>query len=412
MQKICVVLLLALMLCACEIEEGNFDGSFWDDASTGDHEDAGTDEDDAGKPARDSGMPAKDAGMQDAATQQDASTEPALQPSDVPAVLARGRCKALETCMGKSLLRDAYEGNDCVGYVTKQLADRHLHWLPKSVDAGRVTFRADRLDDCERDLAALGCEVANRPLPDSCESAVEGKAAVDEDCTIDQDCKGAAFCDKGMLETCPGKCVAPQANGLPCTSSAQCASGLVCDAGMCAAPASEGDSCDARMGSGQCPPGLVCQGKSGSLTCQSVQTLYVGKLNEACDALGKLCEFGLVCESASSADTSGVCKPIADRGAQCRAAEPSQCPVDQYCKSADVTSMQRVAPGVSGVCWDRPKDQESCQYASCAPGARCINNVCRNLKTAGGNCAQNAECYSGDCESNFVCVVNTIDCGS
>ncbi|HKU43251.1 MAG TPA: Dickkopf N-terminal cysteine-rich domain-containing protein [Polyangiales bacterium] len=400
-------MLLALVSSACEIEEGNFDGSFFEDGSIGEDEDAGADEDDAGKPTRDSGTPTK----MDAAVDKDAGPTSDLKPSDVPAVLARGRCKALESCMGKSLLRDAYEGNDCVTFVTRQLQDRHLHWLDRSIAAGHVTFRPDRLDDCEKDLAALGCDVASRPLPDSCEAAVEGKADVNQDCWIDQDCKGTGYCDKGDPESCPGKCKALQAKGSSCSASAQCASGLVCNSGMCGEPLSEGDSCATRMGSGACPPGLVCQGKSGSLVCQSVKTLYVGKLNESCDALGKLCESGLVCESASSGDTSGVCKPLADKGGQCRRAEPNQCPPDQYCKSADFGSMERVEPGVSGVCWDRPRDQESCATAGvgCVPGARCINDLCRSLKSAGQTCGQNAECYGGSCES-FICVITTIEC--
>ena len=411
MPKIRVLLLAVFALSACEIHEGSFDGSLFD-GSWGD-EDGGVDEDDAGK------APPKDAGKADSGPPKDmdAMVQPPtdLKPSDVPAVIARGRCKALETCMGKSLLRDAYEGNDCVDYVTKQQADRHLHWLAQSVSAGRVTFRPDQLDECERDIAALGCMVASRPLPASCETAIEGKAAVDQDCAIDQDCKDSAYCDKGSMESCPGTCAQLQTRGLPCQNSSQCASGLVCENKSCTEPKSEGDSCDVRMGGGACPPGLVCQGKTGSLTCQSVQTLYVGKRDEACDAVGKLCEFGLVCESQSSSTTTGVCKPLVEKGAQCRRAEPNQCPVDQYCKNADVNSKARVDPGVSGVCWDRPKTGETCTDAiGCAPGSRCLGDTaltCRALKSGGGMCEFNAECYSGVCDPDAkLCVISTLDC--
>jgi hypothetical protein len=405
MAKIRVLLLGVFILSACEIREGSFDGSFFDDGSIFD-EDAGADEDDAGK------APPKDAGKADAGPVKDASVEPDLKPSDVPAVIARGRCKALEACMGKSLLRDAYEGNDCVSYVTQQLADRHLHWLAKSISAGRVTFRPGSLDECERDIAALGCNVTSRPLPASCETAIEGKFAVDQDCWIDQDCKDTAYCDKGAQETCPGTCAALQANGLPCSSSSQCQSGLVCESGACREPMIEGESCDMRMAGGACPPGLVCQGRTGSLTCQSVQTLYVGKLDAACDVFGKLCESGLVCESQSASSTAGICKPISEKGAQCRAAEPSQCPPDQYCKSANVNSKERVDPGVSGVCWDRPKAGEACSSTvDCAPGSRCLGDplTCHALKSAGGACNFNGECYGGSCESD-IGIITTIDC--
>ncbi len=402
-----LVLLATVFACSCEFEEGNFDGSLFDDARIPDEDDAG-DDDDAGRGPRDSGT--RDSGTDSGPT--DSGPSPStLKPTDVPAVIARGRCKALETCMGKSLLLDGNQLNDCVEFSTKQLADRHLHWLPQSVDANRVTFRPEELDECERDIALLECDVQLRPLPASCERAVEGKAQEDGDCTIDQDCAGDLWCDKGEQETCPGRCARLQTAGLPCDSSAQCAAGLRCDANrVCNAPPAEGDECGDRMNPIECPAGLICQGTSGDLTCRNVETVYVSKLDEPCDALGQLCELGLVCQSTSNTSSAGVCKRTVGQGETCRRSEPNQCPVNQFCKANSGDG--QAAPGAEGVCANRPTDGQSCASIGCAPGHWCVGGTtCKALKSAGGSCTDNAECYGRVCDADVdVCLITTIMC--
>jgi hypothetical protein len=414
MRKTPLLLLAVFAASACTIEEGDFDGSFFDDDARVDEDDAGGDEDDGGTDpkdaGRDSGSDAGGAGS-DASKPDDGGPKTYTE-ADVPGFIARGRCGALEACMGKTLLAASYEGLDCVAYVTKQLSDRHLHWLAGSVDADRVIFRPERLEQCEQDLEALGCALTTSPPPLSCEEAVEGKVLADQKCNIDQDCKGNAFCDKGELETCPGHCVDPQSSGLPCRASAECAAGLVCRGGVCEAPLSEGDPCSTRLVGSECPPGLVCQGASGNLMCQSIETVYAGKENEACDAFGKLCEMGLVCQSQSSANTMGTCVKPVGRGEACKRSQPSPCPSDQYCKDARDGHPELAPPGVSGVCSDLPKSGDDCDAnPGCSPGLRCIGDPgeCRELKSAGGECTSSGECYGGLCSAE-VCAITTIEC--
>jgi hypothetical protein len=398
---------------ACEIEEGNFDGSFFEDSSTPHDEDSGKgDEDDAGKPPKDAGSDAgmdagKDAGS-DAGKDADVPPPPPLTPSDVASVLAKGQCAALEACLGERLLLDQLQGNDCVDFMTRQKADQQLHWLSDSVDAKHVTFRPEKLEQCQKDLAALKCDIRNRRLPASCLEAVEGTVAVDGDCWIDQDCKGNAWCDKGMLESCPGTCAAPQTEGLPCNNSDQCADGLVCRSGNCSTPLSEGDECNSTAL--RCGPGLICR----MAMCQSIETVYVGDLDAACDALGKLCKPGLVCQSNDPSKTTGVCKQPAAKGGVCRPSQPGQCPIEQYCKNKSSSVSTPASPGTDGVCADRPGDGEACiSGEDCAPGTVCVGSpaTCRSLKTAGGVCSSdsNAECYAGSCEGG-TCTVTTIRC--
>jgi len=429
-------LLAAAAASACTIEEGNFDdfdSSFFQDDSGIKKRDAAAesdsgDDEDGGVPAKDAGKDAsQDASMMDASMPPDTGVvdpNPMLMPSDVATVLAKGRCGALEACLGKSLLLASYDGNDCVDFTSRQQADRHLHWLASSVMAGRVTFRPAELAQCQTDLVKLGCDVFSKRLPASCEQAVQGNAAVDADCSIDQDCKGNAFCDKGTLETCPGRCADLQSSGLPCGASQECADGLVCRGGSCKTPLAEGDTCSRRKGT-DCPPGLVCQG-SDTLTCQSLQTLYSGKLGDSCDLYGKLCESGLVCQSQTTANTSGKCVAPAEKGGTCRVAEPSQCPNAQYCKDANANSSARATPGKDGVCADLPADMHACIGVSaqagqapcpigsvcCAPGSVCVDAstpMCHALKMAGNPCSTNAECYGGLCQGD-VCAITTIEC--
>src|SRR5262245_38350500 len=69
MSKLRVLLVAVFLSSACEISEGNFDGSFFEDGTFGEDEDAGADEEDAGK------APPKDAGKADAGpSKSDAST--------------------------------------------------------------------------------------------------------------------------------------------------------------------------------------------------------------------------------------------------------------------------------------------------------------------------------------------------
>jgi hypothetical protein len=326
--------------------------------------------------------------------------------------LARGRCGALEACLGgKTLLEPIYQGNDCVAFTTRQQSDRQLHYLAASVASGRVEFRPDQLEACRTALVALSCDVASRALPAACEEAIEGQSDLGQNCNIDLDCAGSAYCYKGTQETCPGQCVASQTSGLPCTSSSQCADGLMCLGGLCGTPLSEGDACQNRIVQSDCPPGLVCQGTSGNLKCQSVASLYSANLDQACDAFGKLCQVGLVCQSASSSNTMGVCRPPSAAGATCRPAEPSQCPSSQYCKDARASVMDRAQAGKDGVCADRPKAGQSCEFSDCAPGARCIDGMCYAFQAAPNACASgnNGECYGGSCEQN-ICVINALDC--
>ena len=212
-----------------------------------------------------------------------------------------------------------------------------------------------------------------------------------------------AFCDLGSSPTCPGACAALQTSGLPCQASSQCVDGLLCRGGLCTEPASAGAACTTDL-SAECPPGLICHGKPSALTCQPIGNVFVANEGASCDAVAKLCKPGLACASSSSTTTMGTCVTIAAAGAACKAALPSQCPSDQYCKDARNGVNTRAAPGASGICTPRPGPGASCATADCQPGSRCLADTCQKLEVAGGECTTNGACYGGACaQSEGVC---------
>jgi hypothetical protein len=165
-----------------------------------------------------------------------------------------------------------------------------------------------------------------------------------------------------------------------------------------------GDSCSTLGVRSECPAGLVCQGTSGHLTCQSIGTLYVGKLGASCDAFGKLCELDLVCQSQSTNGTTGVCAELSAASSKCRRSVPSQCPLDQYCKDAKSTITARAAVGVDGVCAALPTDGKPCDAdIGCAPGAVCLSDgLCHSYRSVEAACDDALECYSNTC-TDGVC---------
>lgn len=434
-------LLFVSLSAACEVQIGDadWDSGAWDD----DWSDWDDDGDPWDAPRKDAGMPKAGssapndedagAGKGDAAAsgEKDAGApmsmfdaavvNPGEVPDDEPTVtlgmvaefMARGSCGALEKCMGKELLRESLRGVDCVTFRTQVYANRDLYWLAKSVAYGRVTFRPELLEACEQDLIARGCDVQSRRLPTTCREALEGKAKVDEICAIDQECGGATYCNKGLVESCPGTCASLQTSGLPCLSSSECSDGLVCRKGTCSVPLDEGDKCTVHLGYGECSPGLVCQGASADkFTCRTVASVYVGKEGDACDKTDKLCQMGLVCQSQSSTSVMGKCAKVVASGAVCRPSEPGQCPTGYYCKDARANVTTRAPAGTDGVCAELPADGASCVAAiGCKPGVICssVDNKCHERQGVGETCVEDAQCYTSDCSTNNKCAA-PLDC--
>jgi|GEM_PF-1005502 len=439
--SLCCLFTFVAVSSACEVHIGNadWDSGSWDDWDWDDDDDDGdpweSTRKDAGVVHADAATGAEEdagtgSGSTDAAVSGDAAApsptidaavispdagpeEPKVTVGDVAEFLARGSCEALAKCMGEDLLRESLRGVDCVDFRTQVYANRELYWLVKSVAFGRVTFRPELLMACEDDLIARGCEVQSRRLPKSCRDALEGKANVDEACAIDQECAGNTYCNKGLVESCPGTCATLQSTGLPCLVTTECADGLVCRKGTCASPLDEGDKCSVHLGFGECAAGLVCQGASAdTFACRKVNAVYVGKEGDACDKTNKLCTQGLVCQSQSATSVMGKCaKPVA-AGGVCRPSEPGQCPSGSYCKDARAGVTTRAPAGTDGVCFELPTDGSACIAAiGCKPGQICSNvdQTCHARAGVGKDCVEDAQCYTSQCSDSGKCSA-PIDC--
>ncbi len=397
-------LALGLLLLACEVGDGDFDGGLFDD------DDAGAFVDES--PGDDPPEPLDDAGVDAAVTEPmddddggiepgdgDGDTDPdPISPQTWPSLLADAVCTALEDCMGPELLADAFRGRDCRNLRTGELQNGDLEFLSDSVAADRVTFVREQVDTCLSDVVSLGCQVESARLPVSCQLALIGNVALDGECAINEDCGGEAFCDKGETPTCPAFCAPRVGAGETCTSDddGQCEDGLICsgtnedDVGSCEALGELADPCGS--GVGGCRPGLICLDDGIETTCETLDTIYFLEDGDDCELDVALCETGLVCES-TGVGAEGVCAPTVAEGEACKRADPNQCPFHQYC-DADT-------PGTEGVCRDRPTDGMPCltRAAACADEHRCVNDICVLRKHNDESCDTDEECYSEICEA-------------
>lgn len=384
------------LLAGCEVHVGDgnwhFDGGAWPDGGFGDDDEdtgpRGKDAAAADSGERDSGTSSSDGGT-DAG--RDAGSAPAVDPVKVVSeTLARGFCDALVECMGAELASEYLSGQSCADFLSKQLADRELHWLAESVQRGRAAVHADQLDGCAAALKAQACAVVSTRLPTTCEEAVAGYVAMGDECGITQDCEGTSVCVKDNAQ-CPGHCVKRVSRGAACAASTDCENGLLCRSSKCVPAPIEGDPCSNR--GSWCAPGLVCQGESGSEVCSAASAVYTAKENAACDAFGTLCLPELVCVSQGGRE--GRCEPRAASGGVCGAALPAQCPVGEYCKSP--TSDDRVAAGIDGTCTPKPGPGKACGDIGCRPGSVCSSGMCVAYGVAGDSCVGDGTCYGGRC---------------
>lgn len=323
----------------------------------------------------------------------DAETGVTLE--ELPAKYGAALCDVFSSCAG-DLLAIFRPGEDC-SKTTQVTVEESLSPLKAAIDAGRIKYHPSRVQACLDDLTAAGCDQLDRREPASCRAAVEGTIAEGDECTIDAECAGEQFCKVG--DACPGKCAAFAAAGEACLSNDHCKSGLACDDnGHCVAPARLDELC--KQGEPDCGPGLLCLGDDATAKtpgrCFTVGDALAGKLGDACAfGDGTLCAIDYACEIRSVAPLSGECVAKVAANAECHAAIPDECPVDQYCKLG-------ANPLDPGVCTDKPSAGERCTKGLvdanvCAPYARCDDGTCRDIAHAGEDCHADETCYSGRC---------------
>jgi hypothetical protein len=398
----------------CTIKEGDVEfedsGSwYWDDAGL-DTEDA----DEATDGDGGAGPVGEDAGGED-------SSAPVLPTvEDIPYLFAHAICSAIEDCEGSEFLTLSLRGKDCVEHTTLVFENRDYHYLEESVDTGRVVFDAESVSQCLADIRAQGCDVTNSRQPESCEQAIQGTVDVGANCVIDADCIGDAFCgpEQGVAE-CPTVCRDLLAAGEACERSDQCENGLVCAGGTCASPPDENETCCLAESDiscwdtapAPCKRGLECTPDSSTqATCKKISDVRRAKEDETCEPPILMCEVNgdkpLSCVAIDS--STGICREKVEAGGTCQAAQPSQCPVGQYCDAAGLA--------VDGTCVDLPGMYEPCraenQIVRCAPGLVCDlyrgDVACVPINSNGSACDSDQGCFSGICGDDGNCAAPVV----
>lgn len=308
----------------------------------------------------------------------------------IAASLATAVCDALKGCVGQAKLAMLTGREDCLARYSAGFAQDAFGTLAESIGAGAIKLDETKLDSCYSDTRALGCDLRTERLPPSCQEAIGSQRNIGDTCSLDADCAGDSFCP--VEATCPRSCTATHGAGDACTRDAECQRGAICDTGTCKVPVATDGPCAGDSGN-VCKDGESCLGSDDTQpgACVANATVQSGALGAECSPGGTLCREGLSCALENGAFK---CVAAVARGATCRLALPTQCPIDSYCTAADVT--------VTGTCAALPAEGKACvQNNQCAPGHVCVTQggtaTCRKLGDVGDTCVADGLCRSGKC---------------
>jgi hypothetical protein len=175
--------------------------------------------------------------------------------ADFASESAKATCHHLyKCCDATELMSDPTWGTteaECATMQTSTVTTSLMNLLA-GVDAGRITYHADRAKQCLDSLTALSCDWGiyyNAHNVTGCAHVFDGTVATGSACTMDEECT-SGFCMGGST------CAARGASGDACTAPTACADGLYC-------PVSAGDHCVAVKKIGEaCDVSISCENAS------------------------------------------------------------------------------------------------------------------------------------------------------
>lgn len=322
---------------------------------------------------------------------------------DVPALYAGAACKAFESCFGP-LYTIFLNGESCTANVSTTISDE-LPRLKQAIEDGKVVYDGTKVEACMAAIEAEAC--SNGEEPADCVAALDGTVPVGGDCQMDAECQGGGTYCK-VDAACPGKCANKEQAGATCDRDDNCAAGLGCSesTSKCFVPAKEGEPCGGGGTAPDCGPGTFCIGSEDEAkktgTCMDSTAAFSGKQGDACFFGGKpACTEDLRCIVTGFDTSTGTIQTKCDvpfaSGAACKPAIPDACPADQYC---NITS-----PPLDGTCTAKPGAGQPCGKGLgdtadvCAAGTRCDGGTCKARQHLGGQCQEDAVCYSENCVS-------------
>lgn len=323
---------------------------------------------------------------------------------DLPGLYASAQCDLVKKCYGP--IWDIISlGEDCETTYGTAIGDE-LGRFKKSIEDGKTVYDGTKVTPCLEALKAAKCDELETS-PAACDEVLVGQVELGGACQTNEECATTAFCK--LDAACPGTCTAKQDVGVACQDDDDCREGLKCDE-TCVQPAAKDGACGGGVAP-DCGGALFCLGENedeGTAgKCVGLDEAFVGKLGEPCLQDAPLCEAGLSC--AISVDGQGqpswACVARSAAGAACNLAFPDACPVDEYCDPVPQT--------VAGTCKKRPTDGQACAEPAfgdpvCAANTRCDAGVCTARRRLGGNCVDDAVCFTdfcsdGKCASKGSC---------
>jgi hypothetical protein len=201
-------------------------------------------------------------------------------------------------------------------------------------------------------------------------------------------------------------CTAQQPAGGPCLTDQECDNGLQCLGSHCVAPAALGAPCGSDVA--PCAFGYICAGTGFPATqpgtCRSVEEVYSLAVGQPCELFGEAqCQTALVCAldmlDFQAGMVSGTCAQRVSSGAACRVSLPNQCPVSDYCATAE--------GALEGACAPLPAMGSPCADTAlgelCGEGFACEAGICSPLAHLGESCMTDEVCLSDRC-GDGVCV--------
>jgi len=206
-----------------------------------------------------------------------------VSPAGLASALAEASCNKHEECCTAEEFMDATLGSEnaaeCKAVLTG-FGSLLTNVLDDSIEAGRVIYHPDRMEDCLAAIDALSCAEFkdNGEINDSrCEDPFEGQVADGGECANDFDCvsnycSGDSMDFEGNLTF--GVCADDPVAGLPCDEG-RCADSAFCDfeTDLCEALLADGEACtsDNQCKSEECDTTTSSPGSCvASTTCDGV----------------------------------------------------------------------------------------------------------------------------------------------
>jgi len=340
----------------------------------------------------------------------------ALTVDTFPAAYYAALCGSLFRCPSggdNSSVAALFENPATCAERAPRLAYAGVDDLVGLVRAGSVRFDGAAARTC-LDQVAASCIGVDSEVLRVCRRAFAGTVAVGGGCWRSEQCADGGWCDHTATtaRACPGTCRAQVGVGAMCATDRQCTGWgegtAACVSGRCATvragtPAPEGQRCGDIENADMTVTRTAC---ATDLSCRNGMCRRVLAAGTPCNASMDVCAIGTVCvqragttapsctlasEVVRSA-TGGTCNPMQGRVPLCN-------PTARLTCNAATMTCESLGDGAMG---SRCIPGGDLNASTCNPGLRCdmATSTCVPRLAVGAACQRDADCLSGECESD------------